>query len=88
MMDKERLKKAREIFAEKSGLKLNPDDKITDMVIEGQIKNLEEKGFAYCPCKLLTKDPEKNKKLICPCFDHKEEIEKDGHCHCLLFFRK
>lgn len=87
-MDKEKLKKAREVFAKHSGLKLNPDEKVVDLVIEGQANNLKEKGFAYCPCKLLTNDPEKNKKLICPCFDHKKEIDEDGHCHCFLFFKQ
>ena len=52
------------------------------------MKNTKEKGFAYCPCKPLTSDSEANKKIICPCSTHKEEIEKDGHCHCYLFFKK
>jgi ferredoxin-thioredoxin reductase catalytic subunit len=25
---------------------------------------------------------------VCPCPDVDEEIAKDGHCHCWLFFKK
>ena len=86
-MEKEGLRKKREEFAQGHGLKLNPDNKILDMLMETQAKNVKEKGFAYCPCKMLTKDQEQNKRLICPCFDHKKEIEENGHCHCFLFFK-
>nr|WP_269850493.1 ferredoxin-thioredoxin reductase catalytic domain-containing protein [Methanosarcina horonobensis] len=29
----------------------------------------------------------KIKKIVCPCIYHKDEIEKDGNCHCELFFK-
>ena len=45
----------------------------------------------YCPCKYAmwkkTK-PEELDKIICPCAEHKEEIERDGYCHCHLFKKK
>jgi hypothetical protein len=31
----------------------------------------------HCPCR-----PE---DVPCPCPSHREEISKDGHCHCNLF---
>ena len=60
MMDKEELRKKREEFAEENGLKLNPDEKVVGMLLETEVRNIKEKGFAYCPCKLLTRDVEEN----------------------------
>jgi len=28
-----------------------------------------------------------DKKKICPCVWHKDEIREMGHCHCMLFMR-
>jgi len=69
------------------GLKLNSDEKILGAVIAGLAKNTETKGKAYCPCRPLEADKEKDDKKICPCYWHLEEIKKDGHCKCRLFFR-
>ena len=33
-------------------------------------------------------DKEKDKAIICPCIYHEDEIAKDGHCHCQLYYRK
>ena len=33
-------------------------------------------------------DKEKDRAIICPCIYHKDEIAKDGHCHCQLYYRK
>ena len=30
-------------------------------------------------------DAEKDKKIICPCVYHIEEIDREGECHCQLF---
>ena len=32
--------------------------------------------------------PEELDKIICPCEEHKQEIDDAGHCHCCLFFKK
>ena len=45
----------------------------------------------YCPCKYAMwkkTRPEELDKIICPCAEHKEEIERDGYCHCHLFKKK
>ena len=50
-----------------------------------------DKCEGYCPCKyaLMKKsNPEKLHEIICPCKEHKNEIEKLGHCHCCLFYKK
>lgn len=40
------------------------------------------KNDGKCPCK---KDSDQDE--TCPCPDHKEEIENNGHCKCNLFLK-
>ena len=74
-------------YAEKNGFIVNPDKEIYDIVIDGLVRNKEKTGKQYCPCRIVTGDEEQDKKIICPCIYHKDEIEKDGMCHCALFFK-
>lgn len=74
-------------YAENNGYILNPDKEIYDIVIEGLVKNKEKYGKQFCPCRIVTGDEEQDKKVICPCIYHKDEIKKDGMCHCALFFK-
>ncbi len=81
-------KKIREMINEYAGnspFKLNPDTKIVDRVIKGLAMRKIKYGHAYCPCRLVMGDREKDKKIICPCVYHVEEIELHGECHCNLF---
>jgi len=73
--------------AEKTGIKLNPDDNRVNEVIKGLIKKKEKFGDIYCPCRVVSGDKEKDKEIICPCIFHKKEIELQGHCLCNLFVR-
>lgn len=83
----ENLKKWAQEYAEKSGLALNPDKHIVERIIEGLLRNEDKHGEKYCPCRVRTGDKEKDKAIICPCIYHRDEIEKDGHCHCRLFVK-
>ena len=83
---KENIKKYRE-YAKKNGFKLNSNKKIVEGVVKGIIKNEEKFGKKYCPCRRVQEIPEQDKKIICPCIYHKEEIKKQGYCHCFLFVR-
>ena len=74
-------------YAENNGYKLNPEKEIYDIVIDGLVKNKEKYDKQYCPCRIVTGDEEQDKKIICPCIYHKDEIKKDGMCHCALFFK-
>ena len=74
-------------YAESQGFKLNPDTPTVERVCKGLLANQEKHGARYCPCRMVTKDKEEDKKIICPCIYHKDEIKNDGHCHCRLFVR-
>lgn len=73
-------------YAKKRGFSLNESKKILGAVIKGLAKNREKYGKAYCPCRAITGNSEEDKKNICPCIYHLDEIKKDGHCKCQLFF--
>ncbi|MFC1735872.1 ferredoxin-thioredoxin reductase catalytic domain-containing protein [Candidatus Hydrogenedentota bacterium] len=65
--------------------KLTEDSAHVDMIVEGFVHNLKTHGKRYCPCRLVTGDPEEDRKKICPCRWLKEELERNGACHCGLF---
>lgn len=72
-------------YTANSHYRLNPDDKMVERVVKGLVMRTMKFGYAYCPCRLVTGDKERDKKIICPCVYHVEEIERDGECHCNLF---
>lgn len=84
---KERIRKGSEKYAHKAGYRLNPDSGIVDTIVTGLAKNRFKHGRAYCPCMFVSGDPDKDKKIICPCQVHREDIEKKGKCHCGLFVK-
>ena len=75
-------------YAEKNGWVLNPDEQERTTVLHGLASNREQFGKQYCPCRLRSGDLENDKKIICPCIYHRDEIAKDSHCHCRLFFKE
>ena len=86
----ERIEKIRawaQRYAKKHGLLLNPNEKELKTVLRGLATNQARFKRQYCPCRLRSGDPEKDKQIICPCSYHRDEITKEGHCHCRLFFR-
>ncbi len=73
-------------YARAQGFVLNPDPEKLDEIISGLAYNQKTHGFRYCPCRPLSGDLEEDRKKICPCFWHREEIKTMGHCHCGLFW--
>lgn len=74
--------------AKDKGYVLNVNEKQLSTVLRGLARNIERFGAAYCPCRLRSGDPEKDKVIICPCIYLDEEVEEKGMCHCRLFFKK
>lgn len=73
-------------IAEKKGLILNPDDERVKKVAGLMTENYLAVGEYVCPCKQKNKPPLKGKDILCPCPEMDEEVEKEGHCHCRLFY--
>jgi len=74
-----------EAYCRESGYRLNPDSDTVERIIRGLARRKQKTGEAYCPCRVATGDPEKDKDIICPCIYHQQEIAADGICHCFLF---
>lgn len=86
MNEKELLNKMRKI-AEKKRFKLNPNKKALKALIGALIKKKEMEGEYYCPCRMTTGNKEVDSRIICPCVYCDDEVEEQGHCHCMLFFK-
>jgi ferredoxin-thioredoxin reductase catalytic chain len=73
-------------FAEKSGTYLHPHEEITEFLVIGLAKHIDDLGRPLCPCNFYEdKEAEAKKSTwICAC----EEMQKYKYCHCLLFVDK
>lgn len=85
--DIEELRKKSEEYAKSKGYKLNPSEAIVLGITKGLLVRKENFGEIYCPCRKMTGNKEEDKKIICPCIYHEDEIAKDGHCFCNLFVK-
>ena len=85
--EEKRLLEESQEHAKKNGFKLNPDPKVIEFIIKGLLRNKKKHGERYCPCRRVKGNPKVDKKIICPCIYHKDEIEEQGHCHCFLFVK-
>lgn len=74
-------------YAGQNGFRLNPNKEVATKIIKGLIENERKYGKKYCPCRRVTGNEEEDLKRVCPCIYHKDEIEKNGHCSCNLFFK-
>lgn len=83
----EKLIKEYENYAKENGFNLNPDKKIVEAIVKSLLDREKKFGARYCPCRRITGNSEEDKKIICPCAYHREELERDGHCLCRLFVR-
>ena len=75
-------------YAEKQGIKFNPDEKAVAGIVKALLRNRKFKGDIYCPCRVITGDKERDKLIVCPCAYHLNEIRELGHCKCSLFWKR
>lgn len=89
-LDKEgqELRKTLQAYADSQDLKLNPNEKVVEGIINGLLRNRKFKGDIYCPCRVVTGNKVKDKEIACPCIFHRGEIELQDHCKCNLFWKK
>ena len=66
-------------FAKKSGSYLHPQKEITEFLVIGLAKHIDELGRPLCPCNYYEDKAEevKSSTWICPC----EEMQKWKYCH-------
>jgi ferredoxin-thioredoxin reductase catalytic subunit len=69
--------------------KINNDLERVKLLAEGVLNNEDNHGFKYCPCRLISKDPVADAKLICPCnFKDQKTWKEKGECWCSLFVKR
>ncbi|HOW72295.1 MAG TPA: ferredoxin-thioredoxin reductase catalytic domain-containing protein [Phycisphaerae bacterium] len=73
-------------IAAETGLRLNPDEARAQKVVGLMAENYHAVGEWICPCKQQHKPAQKGMDKACPCPEWLDEIAKDGHCFCRLFF--
>jgi len=86
-MNQEELINWSDNYAKENGFKLNPDESAVGRVMKGLLANEQKYGKKYCPCRRISGNAESDAKNICPCVYHRAELEKDGHCLCMLFVK-
>ncbi len=80
----QRMRKYVEKYWEKSGTSPHPNREVTDAVLQGLARNIDELGRPLCPCNYY---PDKqaevgaSRRWICAC----DEMKQYKYCHCLLF---
>ena len=69
------------------GTAAHPNLEVTEAVIEGLARNLDELGRPLCPCNFY-KDKKaevaSSRRWLCAC----DEMKLYKYCHCLLFVRE
>lgn len=86
-METEKLIQECQEYAKKQGFSLNPDKNTVEVIIKGLLEKEAKFGKRFCPCRRITNNTEEDKKIICPCFWHLQEIKETGRCLCGLFVK-
>lgn len=73
-------------LAAQHNLVLNPDTARVEKVAGRMAQNFEAVGEWVCPCKQQHEPVVKGLDKTCPCPEWLDEIARDGHCSCKLFF--
>jgi len=72
-------------YASVSDYCLNPDEVVVRNILHGLARNWQRYGRLYCPCREVSGSRDKDRKNMCPCTTHKQDIAQDGVCECGLF---
>lgn len=78
-----RMRNLFEGFKKKSGTSGHPDPQVTESVILGLAKHVDDLGKPLCPCRFYPDKKEEvtHRTWICPC----DDMQIYKYCHCLLF---
>ena len=67
---------------------LNTNKETVRLLAQGVLNNEKNKGLKFCPCRMISKDRETDKKLVCPCnFKSQKTWREKGECWCSLFVK-
>jgi ferredoxin-thioredoxin reductase catalytic chain len=78
-----KVRKLVEVITKKSGTTTSPVEGVTESVVMGLAKHIDDIGKPLCPCRFY---PDKKEEIshrtwICAC----DDMQVYKYCHCLLF---
>lgn len=73
---------------EKKGFYFNPDHQWVLEILEGVLANKTRYGYGSCPCRLATRNRERDAEIICPCVFREEDVDKYDRCYCNLYLSR
>jgi ferredoxin-thioredoxin reductase catalytic chain len=78
-----RVRKLVEVYCKKTGTTTHPEKEVTELVVLGLARHLDELGKPLCPCRFYPDKREevRHRTWICPC----DDMQIYKYCHCLLF---
>jgi ferredoxin-thioredoxin reductase catalytic chain len=78
-----RVQKLVDSYCRKSGTTTHPEKAVTESVVLGLAKNLDDLGRPLCPCRFYPdkKEEVRHRTWICAC----DDMQIYKYCHCLLF---
>lgn len=73
-------------YTKKTGTTTHPNKDVTDSVVLGLAKHVDDLGKPLCPCRFYPDKEEevKHRTWICPC----DDMQIYKYCHCLLFVKE
>jgi len=71
--------------AESRGIRVTPDEKLLQSLLEGLKTNEERYGYPSCPCRMASGDFETDRDIICPCDYRDLDVTEYGCCYCSLY---
>jgi len=71
--------------AKSRGIRLTPDEKLLQSLLEGLKTNEERYGYPSCPCRMASGDFETDRDIICPCDYRDPDVAEYGCCYCSLY---
>ena len=80
-----RAKQFSEKYVDRSPYAFFPESEVVELVQQGLGENEVKYGYRYCPWMPLSGDPDEDRKKICPCDRHHEDIKRDGFCIWMFF---
>ncbi|MFA6048770.1 MAG: ferredoxin-thioredoxin reductase catalytic domain-containing protein [Candidatus Micrarchaeia archaeon] len=89
MENGEFFRKAIEDYCKEKEFQLNPDESRVSLLVKGVVENEKNYGLKYCPCRIRTKDFQRDLQLVCPCnFFAQKTWQEKGECWCSLFVKR
>jgi ferredoxin-thioredoxin reductase catalytic chain len=88
MRDVEKLYEMLKKIQEAKGYFFNKDREVVNDLLEALLINKERYGYMCCPCRLASRDKEKDKDIICPCVYRGPDVQEYGSCYCNLYVSK